>query len=172
MKKENTFSKVILFLTISAFSLWLGSYVSRLFIFYEFILPVSFDIDLNFLSENFKVISTLLAPLMIINLIGYIIFLVLLISCLFVSKISLKNNGWLFISACLVFLLSPFEIYLYYYDFGIISKVLSNQITAGNLIEYVTLRAKEFGLFGVIHIFTSFFVILLQVFKPLVKNEN
>ncbi|MBX3008197.1 MAG: hypothetical protein KF816_09240 [Melioribacteraceae bacterium] len=172
MKKENNFSKVILFLTITAFAIWLGSYISRMFIFYEFILPVSFDIDSKFLIENFSTLSTILNPLLVVSLSSYIILLVLLIAYLLVSRISIKNNGWLFITICLIFLLSPLELYLSYYDYIFITKVLSKQIVADDLIGIVILRAKEFGVFALIHIFTSIFVILLQVFKPLVKNEN
>lgn len=177
MNNLNRFSKFLLFITCLSGALWLGSYVTRLFITYRFFEDTGFVLKAYYNTGNLNEILITLLPLFTSTFVLYIVFFIFFISFLISSKINLKNNGWLFLITILVLVTFPFEAYLMTIDLEIISSVYSESFNPNDIIELIKDRFKIFSSFPVIEIFCYFAIVFLFIFKPLSKeklsiNEN
>ena len=90
-----------------------------------------------------------------------ITFLIFLIS----SKISLKQNGWLFIITLIVFVTFPFELYLITIDYKILTEVYSAGFNANQVLNLYIERFKVLGSFPIIEVLCYFAVIFLILFQ-------
>ena len=82
-------------------------------------------------------------PVLTLILISYPVFLVSFVTFLFISKISLKENGWFFIITMIVVLTAPFEMYLLSIDFKIFRFVNSGIFDVNDVIYLMI--AKPFS---------------------------
>jgi hypothetical protein len=166
MKNLNKFSKTFLYIAVLSGVLWMGSYLLRLFI-------VNWLFEENFISksyineQNLPGILTSLTPALVTPLILYIVFVPSFILFLTISKISLKQKGWLFIITVLVFITLPFEIYLISIDYKIISFLLSENFNISEVNKLVIERSSKFSSFPLIELFCYSAMIFLVLFRPL-----
>jgi hypothetical protein len=163
-------SKIFLFLGFSALTLWLGSYVARHMIIYQLFEPENLDLKNMFNSNNIESVIKTIAPVFVLNMITFIVFLLMFMVLIFISKFNIKENGWILIIVLAVFITAPFELYLLYTDFLIIKKVYFSSSFDITIIDSIKERITVLNSFSLIEIFTYLGIIFLIVFRPLTKK--
>ncbi len=172
MKNISLLSKTIAFIAAAAFTLWLGSYFSRLLVVYQLFdaetLQLKSIYDNNALNQVFYTIL----PLLLTNISAYLTFLIFFILFIFISKIKLKQNGWLFIILLIVLVTAPFELFLIYKDYQIVNLILGLNPDSLKILETVKDRMLILNSFSLIEVFCFIAIIFLTIFKPLKKNNE
>ncbi len=174
MHKLNNISKLLLALTILFGIIWLGGYVARQLVIYQFFEPDNLQLVDEFRSNSSTSTLRIVQPLLVMNIISYGAFLLLLISFIITSKLNFKKYGWLFICFAIIFITSPFEIYLLSIDYKIVGLILNDNFDHLIIFELLKKRIEILSSFSLIEIFAFFGIIYLSVFQPLkkVNNEN
>lgn len=170
MKNLNKFSRYLFFIICLSGAIWLGSYITRLSVTYRLFDSNDFVLKDYINTQSLNNILNILLPAYLFTFISYIIFFVFFILFLSTSKLSLKNNGWLFIISVVVLLTFPFEAYLMTIDYNIISLLTGSSFNAGEVLTLIIKRFKVLSSFPVIEIFCYFAIISLLIFQPLTKN--
>ncbi len=177
MKNLSKFSNILMFITCLSGSLWMGSYMTRLFITYRLFEDTDLILRPYYNTGNLSEVILTLLPAFTSTFILYIIFFFSFIFFAAFSKLNLKQNGWLFIITILILVTFPFEAYLMNIDYKIISLINSESFNPNDVVDLIIKRFKIFSSFPVIEIFCYFAIIFLLIFKPLTKkvlpvNEN
>jgi hypothetical protein len=172
MKKQSITSKIILFLAITSFILWLGSYIIRNIAIYQLFEPLNLDLRSLFNEQNLNAVFIIILPLITFNLITYISFVVFFTMFLFATSVSFKNEGWLFIIMLIIFVTMPFEGYLSFYDYKIANLIVHQNSNVMDIINLIRERITKFSSFSFIEFFSYLAIIFLTIFKPFRKvNE-
>jgi hypothetical protein len=151
--------------------LWFGIYLSRLTLSYQLFKGQTFSANDYISKANLPGILLTLNNFLLLSAICFLIFIITLILFLIFSKISLKENGWLFISTIIVLITMPFEVYLMSIDYKIYNIVNS---TGYNPFDVLTLYAKRLSLFGsfpIIELLCYCSIIFFILFQPFKKNR-
>jgi hypothetical protein len=173
MKTLKRLSKITLLVSLISGGLWLGGYVSRLFLFYQLFAETDFELKPYVTVEALPAIFITLNSIITFTLITYIIFLISFILFLLTSKINLKKNGWLFIITLVVFITAPFELYLMTIDYEMATKIFYGSFDSSYILGLVIKRFETFSSFTIIHILSYFAIIYYMVYKPFaLKNEQ
>jgi hypothetical protein len=167
MEKLKTPAKFILFITLLSGVLWLGSYTSRLFLTFQLFQPKNLSFKSYINVTNLPGILTTLTPIISFTFICYIVFLIAFTLFLIVSKISLKKEGWLFITLLIIYITAPFELFLMTLDWKTIMILLTDNFKAEEITPLVIKRLSILSSFSLIEIFSFVGIIFLTVFKPL-----
>jgi len=170
MNKQNLLNKIFAFLAVLSGSIWLGSYAERMIIFYQL-----FDIDLNMMpyinQQNLSGILVTIIPAVYITFILYLFFIFAFTIFLLSSKISLRENGWLFIITVVIYLTLPFEAYLLTIDYKIITATnYGDVINAKYVISLFKDRFTNLGSFPIIIFLSYCSLIYFLFFKPFTKK--
>ncbi len=173
MENLNKISKAILYLVVISFVLFTGSYLVKLGLFYQLFEPKNLDLKDVFQNSDLTLVLSSLLPSLTITLLSYAAFLFSLITFLLISKISLKNNGWLFIITMIVAVTGIFElILLFNFDRVIIHQLFSSTLDQEYVISLLKGRMTEFGPFPLILLFSYLVIIFLALFRPLTKRHE
>jgi hypothetical protein len=167
MKNLNKFAKIFMYLACLSGSLWVGSYLTRLFVSYQLFQEQDFLLKEYYNEQNIGAVLKTLLPAVSTTFILYLIFIVTFVVFLISSKLSLKNNGWLFIITALVFITFPFEVYLMTIDYKIILILNSDFFAANDALGLIISRFKLLGSFPIIHILCYFAIVFLVIFQLL-----
>lgn len=175
MKNQKFISKLATSLAFTSGSIWLGAYIVRMFISYRL-----FDIDMSLISnlnaQNLEGFLFAITPAVNSTFITYIIFIISFTLFLLTSKISLKENGWLFIITLIVYITLPFEVYLMTIDYKMVMQLNFNSVIDSNyIIGLIKERFENLSSLPVIIILSYCSIYFFLIFKPLVhkvKNEN
>lgn len=170
MHKLNKFSKIFLFLFAASGVIWLGSYITRLFLFYRLFQEDELILREFINEENLKAIMQVLIAAILINMIFYLIMIFTSMVFILSSKLNLKQNGWLFISIVIIMITLPLEIYLMTIDYKILMQILSNVFSSDEIVQLVVKRFTVLGSFPMIEILFYFSVLYLFMFQPLTKK--
>ena len=170
MKEQYLLNKIFAFLAVLSGAIWLGSYAERMIISYQL-----FDIDMNIMhyvnQQNLSGIIVTIVPAVNTTFILYIFFIIVFTIFLFTSKISLRENGWLFIIAVIIYLTLPFEAYLLTIDYKIISAFsFSDVIDAEYIVSLIKDRFATLSSFPIIIFLSYCSLIYFILFKPLTKK--
>lgn len=171
MENLSKISKFLVFIIISSFALWLGSYVLRQMIVYQFFDTPDLTLKSIYNENNLAVILYTLAPTFVINIISFLLFWVTLILFTIISKIKLKYEGWYFIIFLIFIVLGPLELFLLFKDFEIIQGIYFNQDSSIVLLQLIKDRMTLLSSFSLILIFSSFISILLFIYRPLRSKQ-
>lgn len=174
MKNLTLISKIFLTAALASGALWLGSYTTKLFAFYHLFELDQFNslaLKSNLTNVDLKPVLFELLPVLSLSLLSYALFLVFSIMFLLFSKISFKNNGWLFISVMIVIICLPFEIVLSLKDFEIVNMILNNSVNVNEMIEIIKSRITIFSSFPIVSLILHYSIFVLFVFKPLTKKN-
>lgn len=172
MLNKKLLNKIILYLLIISFTLWLGSYVSRLLITYQLFEPVDLSLRKLFINIDLNPLFYAIYPLIVTNLVFYILFIIMLIFYLITTNLKLKENGWLLIILIIVFITLPFEFYLMVIDVKIINKIFEiPNINYNIILSLVKERIIILNNFSIVEVFSFFLIIYLFIFKPLQKKK-
>lgn len=168
-------AKTFLFISVLSGVLWLGSYLLKIFLLYYLFQERDFALKTYLNDQNLHAVLSSFLPLFASPLILFSVFLLFFILFLITSKISLKENGWLFISSILIFITCPFEIYLMTIDFKIFGLINSGSFVPAEIIQLIIKRFSIFSSFPIIEVacyIAAVFLFLFQPFKKVQKNEN
>ena len=165
-------SKIFLLLTTLSGSLWMGAYFSRLFVFYQLFEPKELILKPIFNEQNLHAVLIELNPLIVLTLVLYLIFIVTYFIFITISKISLKQNGWLLIVTIIIFLTLPFELYLISFDYRIITSVLSGNFNSMEIVALIIKRFKVLSSFPVIELFCYFSIVYFVLFQTFNKEKS
>ena len=174
MKNTNILSKIFLYLCALSGILWVGGYFARLILTYQLFEKTDFILKSFLNNQNLPGIFMVLNAGIILTSVLYIIFIISFIGFLVTSRLSLKENGWLFITAILVLITAPFEIYLMTIDKTVIDIVFSGfqTLNVNDVIALIIKRFKIFGSFPIIELLCYFAIVYLFVFQPLKTNKK
>jgi hypothetical protein len=170
MNEQNLINKIFAFLAILFGAIWLGSYADRMIISYQL-----FDTNMNIMpyvnEQNLSGILVTITPVVYLTFILYIFFILAFTIFLFSSKISLRENGWLFIIAVIIYLTLPFEVYLLTIDYKTISALYSSDvIDAKYVISLLKDRFTTLSSFPIIIFLSYCSLIYFLFFKPFTKK--
>ncbi len=171
MRNLNRSAKTFLYISILSGILWLGAYLIKLFLLYYLFQEKDFALKTYLNNQNLPGILSSFLPLFATPIILFSIFIIFFILFLVTGKISLKVNGWLFISTILIFITCPFEIYLMTIDYKIFSLLNSGKFIPGEIIHLIIKRFTVFSSFSIIEIACYAAVVFLFVFQPLKKVQ-
>ncbi|GJQ44197.1 MAG: hypothetical protein JETCAE03_36950 [Ignavibacteriaceae bacterium] len=174
MKPYSLTSKILLIFTFASGTLWLGSYTVKLFSFFNL-----FDLDPNnslilkstLINVDMKPVIFELLPVLTISLSSYIIFIASGLLFLFISKVNLKENGWLFIILMIVLFCLPFEIYLSLKDYKLIMMIINNTSDSSGMVEIIKSRITVLSSFPIVALILHYSLFILVVFRPLTKKN-
>lgn len=172
MKNIFTLSNYFAFLTLATGSIWIGSYLSRLFVVYKLFVGPDLSLQSYISSQNVEGILVSLLPIIIIPFISFIIMIFSFLLFIIISKIKLKDNGWLFIIFVAVLITFPFEIYLMTIDYKIITQLMSSSIDSNQIVNLLKERISLLSSFPIVIILTYFSFFFFIVFQPLTKSMN
>ncbi len=173
MKKLSVTSQVFAATAIILGAIWLGSYVSRLFVSYNLFIDNELIIKDFITQENVKEILYLISPTFFISTIIFPFFIFSFVLFIFTSGLSLKENGWLFVISAIIFLTLPFEVFLLItIDFRIILDVLSGIDDPNLIVSLIVDRFKNLGSFPIIIIWCYITIPYFLIFKPFTTNKS
>jgi hypothetical protein len=109
-------------------------------------------------------------PVILTPFVSFIITIVAFLLFIITSKISLRENGWLFIIFIAVLITLPFEIYLMTIDYKIILMLNSSSIDANQIISLLRKRITVLSSFPILVLITYLSFFYFIVFKPLTKS--
>lgn len=174
MKPLSLISKILLAFTLASGALWLGSYTVKIFSFFNL-----FDLDQNnslilkasLINVDMKPVIFELVPVLTISLSSYIVFIITGLLFLFISKINLKENGWIFIILLIVLFCLPFEIFLSLKDYELTRMILDGSSDSTRMIEIIKSRITALSSFPIVALILHYSIVFLFVFKPLIKKK-
>lgn len=172
MKNKKLSADLTAFLPLLSGSIWLGAYILRMFISYGL-----FDVDMNLVInpdlQNLNGFLLAFTPAVNTTFIVYIIFIITFTLFLMTSKISLKENGWLFIITLIVYITLPFEVYLMTIDYKIILQLdFANTTDSNYVISLIRDRFVNLSSFPVIIILSYCSAYFFIIFKPLMRKKT
>jgi hypothetical protein len=172
MANKNTIEKIITFLMFMFFSIWLGSYIVRNLLIFQFFEPENLSLRNELKNFDLSPVYYVIYPAIVTNLVSFLSFFIIFLIFIIITKIKLKENGWLLIIAFLIFITAPFEIYLLFKDYKIIVLIMDNFVNNSSQVLYLMKeRMTLLNSFSLIEIFAYIFVIALTIFKPLQKKK-
>jgi len=172
MKNSKLLVKLNLFLIVVTSIIWLGSYIARHLAVYQLFEPKGLVLRDIYSLQNLSPVLETLSPLLVTALITYPLFIILFIIYLFISKINLKYEGWLFICVLIIFITMPFEVFLLLKDYKIVKLILMDNSDLIKIVDLLRERITILSSFSLIEIFSYFAVIFLSIFKPLRKTNE
>lgn len=169
MQKLNKLSKIILTISVLFFSFWVGGYLLRQMVIYQLFEPENLALRSIYNTQNLHDVFLTILPLFVFNIATYLGFIITLILFLFVSKISLKKEGWLFISVLIIGICAPFEVFLIIKDYKIARLIYSGIFDSNNVLILIKERLTIFSSFSLIELFSFIGVVFLCIFQPFKK---
>ncbi len=169
MKNISTISKIFAFLALTTGAIWIGSYLTRLFAVYQLFEGAELTLKQYITDENITGILFSLLPIILTPFISFIIMIISFILFIILSKINLRQNGWLFIILIAVLITLPFEVYLMSIDYKIISILQNSSIDPNQVLILLKERITVLGGFPLIIILTYISFYYFIVFTPLTK---
>lgn len=167
MDKLNKISKSLLYLFVVSGTIWLGSYVTRLSLFYNLFRSDELVLKEYVNNQNISGIFTTLIAAVSINMIFYLIMILSFVFFFVTAKLNLKLNGWLFISVILILVCLPFELYLMSIDYKFVMMVWKGSFNSQEALQLVLKRFTIISSFSVVEILSYLAVIYLFLFQPL-----
>ena len=172
MKNKKLSVDLTAFLALLSGSIWLGVYILRMFISY-----VLFDVDMNLVinpdMQNINGYLLAFTPAVNTTFIVYAIFITTFTLFVITSKISLKENGWLFIITLIVYITLPYEVYLMTIDYKIILQLdFAAAVDSNYIISLIRDRFENLSSFPVIIILSYCSAYFFLIFKPLMRKKT
>lgn len=171
MKNISTIAKIFAVLSLMSGAIWIGSYLSRLFLVYQLFEGPDLILKNYITNDNVNGILISILPSIVVHFVSFIIMLFTTILFYFTSKISLRFNGWLFIILIAILIITPFEIYLMIIDYKTIMILNSATFNSTTVIELLRDRIKDLSSYSIVAILTYLSFYYFIVFQPLTKKD-
>jgi len=172
MKNISTISKIFAVLSLISAAIWVGSYLSRLFLVYQLFEGPDLLLRSYINNENIDGILFSLLPTILVHFISFIVMFLTTIIFYLKSKIILKYNGWLFIILIAIIITAPFEIYLMLIDYKVIMMLYSGSFDSNIIINLLRDRIKDLSSYSIVAILTYLSFYYFIVFQPLTKKDE
>jgi hypothetical protein len=171
MKNISTLSKIFAVLALVSAAIWVGSYLSRLFLVYQLFEGPDLILKSYITNDNLSGILFSIMPSFVVHFISFIIMFLTTIIFYSISKISLRFNGWLFIILIAILITTPFEIYLMLIDYKVIMMLNNNSFDANEVINLLRNRIKDLSSYSIVAILTYLSFYYFIIFRPLSKKD-
>ena len=172
MKNISLTAKWFALLSLISGSIWIGSYLSRLFTVYGIFEGPDLVLRSFVNEQNISGILSSFLPVILTPFISFIVMIVAFILFIIISKINLKGNGWLFIILIGIVVTLPFEVYLMLIDYKIIIALMSSSFDPNLVITLLGDRIKDLSSFPIVIVLTYISFFFFIVFKPLTKTKK
>ena len=171
MKNISILSKIFAVLALISAAIWVGSYLSRLFLVYQLFEGPDLILRGYINNENINAILFSIYPSFVVHFAAFIIMFITTVLFYLTSKINLRFNGWLFIVLLAIIITSPFEIYLMLIDYQVIMMLYSNSFDSNTVINLLRDRIKDLSSYSIVAILTYLSFYYFIVFQPLTKKD-
>lgn len=171
MKNISTLSKIFAVLALISAAIWVGSYLSRLFLVYQLFEGPDLILRGYINNENVNGILFSIYPSFVLHFAAFIIMFITTVLFYLTSKINLRFNGWLFIILTAIVITTPFEIYLMLIDYKVIMMLYSNSFDSNTVINLLRDRIKDLSSYSIVAILTYLSFYYFIVFQPLTKKD-
>lgn len=171
MKNISTISKIFAILSLISGAIWVGAYLSRLFLVYQLFEGPDLVLKSYISNENVNGILFSILPSFVVHFVAFIVVCITTIIFYFTSKISLRFNGWLFIILIAMLITMPFEIYLMLIDYKIIMMLNNGLFDSNTVINLLRDRIKDLSSYSIVAILTYLSFYYFIVFQPLTKKD-
>ena len=171
MKNISTISKVLAVLSLISATIWVGSYLSRLFLVYQLFEGPDLFLKSYITNENVNGILFSILPSFVVHFIAFIVMFLSTIIFYLTSKINLRYNGWLFIILVAIIITTPFEFYLMLIDYKIIMMLNNGSFDSNTVISLLRDRIKDLSSYSIVAILTYLSFYYFIVFQPLTKKD-
>ena len=174
MENLSKISKTFLYVSVISFAIFLGSYVVKLSLINQFFYAQNLSLKEIYQTDNLGLLLISYLPVISISTVTFILLYISFFFFLVFAKVSLKQNGWLFMVTLLLAITGLFETYLIVFvDFEVINEMMKSPINSELILLLFKQRLSELGPFPLILVFCYLAIIYLALFKPLQKkNEN
>lgn len=175
MKKNNTIANIFAFLALTSGGIWLGAYIARLLTTYQLFEAVDLTLKEYVTNNNIAAIIQSTYPMVNLTIFAYIIMMVSFTIYLVITDLKLKDNGWLFIVALIIYLTLPFEFMLMLIDYKLFILFMDEQFTSEIILPLIVSRITKLSSFPIILILSYLSIPYFIIFKPFTKkqeNEN
>lgn len=162
-------NKIALTLLIISAVFWLGSINVRTLIGNELLDYDQFDFKTSIPPDRENTLFQMMSNASLVVVISYAIVLITAIWFLATTKLKMKENGWLLMSAILFFIFVPVEIYTNYLDVRFMLLFHSNPPNHDGLLKLFGERLGGLSGIPVIAVFCYYTIIPIAVFRPLRK---
>lgn len=165
-------NKLALTLLVISGIFWLGSINVRTLIGNELLDYDQFDFRTSIPPDRENTIFQMITNASIVVVISYVFVLASAIWFIVTTKLKMKNNGWMLMSAILFFMFVPVEIYTNYLDVRFMLLFESGPANHDGLLKLFGERIGAFRGVPVIAVLCYYTIIPIVIFKPLRKNEE
>ena len=169
-------NKIALTLLIISAIFWLGGINIRTLIGNELLDYDQFDFRTSLPPDRENTLFQMISNASLVVVISYTIVLISAIWFIASTKLKMKENGWLLMSAILFFLFVPVELYTNYLDVRFMLLFHSGPPNHDELLRLFGERIGAFSGVPVIAVLCYYTIIPLVIFKPLnrptVVNEE
>ena len=170
MKKENTITKIFGYISLTSGSIWLGAYISRLLTTYQMFEATELKLKSYITNSNISSIFQTTYPLVNLSIFSYLVMTISFTIFLMLTKIKLKENGWLFIITMIIYITLPFEIILLLIDYKLFIIFMNEQFTSELILQLVTERITMLSSFPIILLLSYLSIPYFLIFKPYTKK--
>ena len=170
MKKENTITKIFAYISLTSGSIWLGAYISRLLTTYQMFEATELKLKSYITDSNISSIFQTTYPLVNLSIFSYLVMTISFTIFLMLTKIKLKENGWLFIITMIIYITLPFEIILLLIDYKLFIIFMDEQFTSELILQLVTERITMLSSFPIILLLSYLSIPYFLIFKPYTKK--
>ena len=171
MKNISTIAKIFAVLSLMSGAIWIGSYLSRLFLVYQLFEGPDLILKSYITNENINGILISILPSIVVHFVSFIVMLITTLIFYFTLKISLRINGWLFIILIAIFITVPFEFYLMILDYKTIMMLNAATFNSIAVIELLRDRVKDLSSYSIVAILSYLSFYYFIVFQPLTKKD-
>ena len=175
MKKRNIISSIFGYFALTSGSIWFGAYIARLITTYQMFEPNELILKEYITPGNLPAIFQTVYPLVILSLFSYLILIVCFTLFLITIDLKLKENGWLFIIAMIIYITFPFEAILMTIDYKLFTIFYNELFTSKEILEIIIERLTMLSSFPIIMILSYLSIPYFIIFKPFslkTNNEN
>lgn len=169
---ESRSNKIALTLLVIAGIFWLGGINIRTLIGNELLDYDQFDFRTSIPPDRENTLFQMLSNASLVVVISYFIVLVSAIWFTATTKLKMKENGWLLMSAILFFMFVPVEVYTNYLDIRFMLLFQQGPPNHDGLLKLFGERIGAFRGVPVIAMLCYYTIIPIVIFKPLRKIKD
>jgi hypothetical protein len=160
-------NKIALTILVLAGIFWLGGINIRTLIGNELLDYDQFDFRTSIPPDRENTLFQMISNASLVVVISYAVVLIAAIWFIVTTKLKMKENGWLLMSAILFFMFVPIELYTNYLDVRFMLLFHSGPPNHDELLRLFGERIGAFSGVPVIAVLSYYTIIPLVIFKPL-----
>lgn len=169
---ESRSNKIALTLLVLSAVFWLGGINVRTLIGNELLDYDQFDFRTSIPPDRENTLFQMITNASLVVVISYVLVLISAIWFLATTKLKMKENGWLLMSAILFFMFVPVELYTNYLDVQFMILFQQGPPNHDGLLKLFGERIGAFRGVPVIAVLCYYSIIPIAIFRPLRKIKG